>query len=54
MYKLLASAVVAIGKGQEDRSYREKTQQLFDKHGVPRKVWRRPNCWAGRDRIWSV
>lgn len=48
MYKLIASEVVAIGKGQEDRLYREKTQKLFDKYGVPRQIWRLEGRKAGQ------
>lgn len=32
--------VIAPGKAKEDRVYVEKSQGIFDKNGVPRRVWR--------------
>jgi hypothetical protein len=39
MYKMLIIEVIAPGKEQEDRAYREASQKLFDKYGVRHKVW---------------
>ena len=41
MIKYMVMEVIALGKGEEDRAYREKVQKLFDKYGVsPTRVWR--------------
>ena len=39
MYKLILTEVIAQGKGEEDRAYREKSRSIFDRFGVPHKVW---------------
>jgi hypothetical protein len=39
MYKVLLIEVIAHGKGEEDRADREQSQRVFDKYGMPRKVW---------------
>jgi hypothetical protein len=40
MYKMILTEVIAPGKGKEDRAYREKSQRVFDRFGIPHKVWR--------------
>jgi hypothetical protein len=39
VYKVILTQVIAQGKGEEDRAYREASQRIFDRLGVPRKVW---------------
>jgi hypothetical protein len=40
MYKMILVEVIAWGKGEEDRAYREKSQAIFDRYGISQKVWR--------------
>ena len=39
MYKVILTEVIAQGKGQDDRAYREKSQRIFDRYGTFHKVW---------------
>ena len=39
MYKVVLIEVIAPGKREDDRAYREKSQKIFDRHGAPHKVW---------------
>jgi hypothetical protein len=39
VYKMILTEVIAQGKGEQDRAYREKSQRIFDRYGVPHKVW---------------
>jgi hypothetical protein len=40
MFKEILIEVIAPGKDEEARVYREKSQRIFDRLGIPRKVWR--------------
>ena len=40
MYKIILTEVIAQGKDAQDRDYREKSQKIFDRYGIPHKVWR--------------
>ena len=39
MYKVILTEVIAQGKGEADRAYREKSQKIFEKYGAYHKVW---------------
>ena len=49
MIKHLRTECIALGKGKEDRVFREKVQSAFDRLGIPYKRWRvegrRANQW---------
>jgi hypothetical protein len=39
MYKVILTEVIAQGKGEDDKAYREKSQRIFERHGAFHKVW---------------
>jgi hypothetical protein len=39
MYKIFITEVIARGKVEEDKAFRERAKKILEKHGYPYKVW---------------
>jgi hypothetical protein len=40
MYKMVITGVIALGKTEEDKAFRERELKIFKKYGVSYKMWR--------------